>query len=348
MSGADDPRPDDQRVAAEDGPVDEFDWIERCLRPLASGSPEALGLLDDAAVISGRPGFDLVVTKDAIVEGVHFLTGDPLDLVARKLLRVNLSDLAAKGAEPYGYFLAIAWPARCGWASRKRFVDGLRIDQKQFGLGLFGGDTVSTPGPLSASATLLGWVPAAGMARRDRARVGDIVLVTGSIGDGGLGLAAARGEAVGLSSTDQAWLKGRYQLPHPRLGLGQALRASMAASADVSDGLIADAGRIAAASGVRVALDLDRMPLSAAAAAWLKLQPDPIAARLALAASGDDYEIVCTAPRPAVAPLVAAAQALGYGMSEIGVVVAGSGVGVSGGGRELAVTNSGWRHGRRP
>ena len=341
MSGA-----DDQEFADQDGPVDEFDWIERCLRPLAAGAPEALGLLDDAAVIPGRPGFDLVVTKDAIVEGVHFLATDPLDLVARKLLRVNLSDLAAKGAEPYGYFLAIAWPARRGWASRKTFVDGLRIDQKQFGLGLFGGDTVSTLGPLSASATLLGWVPAGAMARRGQARVGDVVLVTGSIGDGGLGLAAARGEGAGLSAVDQAWLRDRYQLPSPRLGLGEALRGAAAAAADVSDGLIADAGRIAAASGVRITLDLDRMPLSAPAAAWLSLQTDPTAAKLFLAAGGDDYEILCAAPRSAVASLVAAAQALGYGMTEVGAVVAGSGVGVSSGGRGLAVASSGWRHGR--
>ena len=155
---------------AEDGPVDEFDWIARHLRPLAAGAPEALGLLDDAAVIPARPGFDLVVSKDAIVEGVHFLADDPLDLVAGKLLRVNLSDLAAKGAEPYGYFLAIAWPAVCGWPARRAFVEGLRRDQHAFGLKLFGGDTVATPGPLTASVTIMGWVPAGRMIRRAGAK----------------------------------------------------------------------------------------------------------------------------------------------------------------------------------
>src|SRR3989338_5579775 len=105
-------------------PGGEFDWIARLLRPLTRGAPEALDLLDDAAVIPSRPGFDLVVTKDALVAGVHFLPDDPLDLVSRKLLRVNLSDLAAKGAEPYGYFLTTAWPARTTWDDRELFVSG--------------------------------------------------------------------------------------------------------------------------------------------------------------------------------------------------------------------------------
>jgi thiamine-monophosphate kinase len=327
------------------GAVDEFDWIEQCLRPLAD-APEALGLLDDAAVIPSRPGFDLVITKDTIVEGVHFLASDPLDLVARKLLRVNLSDLAAKGAEPYGYFLAVAWPAGGGWEARRVFVQGLREDQEAFGLKLFGGDTVSTPGPFTASATLLGWVPAGRMTRRAGAKVGDVVLVTGTIGDGGLGLGAARGEGSGLAPADEAWLKGRYQLPAPRMGLGEAMRRWAHAAADVSDGLIADAGRIGTASGVRITLDLDKAPLSAAAGAWLSAQLDPTAARLGLAAAGDDYEVLCTAPALAAAPLKAAAEALGFAMTEIGLVSAGSGVGVTSDGRDVAVVNSGWRHGQ--
>ena len=143
-------------------PGGEFDWIAQLLRPLTRGAPEALDLLDDAAVIPSRPGFDLVVTKDALVAGVHFLTDDPLDLVARKLLRVNLSDLAAKGAEPFGYLLACHWSPRCGWPERVAFVEGLASDQKTFGIHLLGGDTVRTPGPASFSVTLLGWVAKAG------------------------------------------------------------------------------------------------------------------------------------------------------------------------------------------
>jgi len=338
--------PEEIPVGDVGGPVDEFDWIARHLRPLASDAPEALGLADDAAVIPARPGFDLIVSKDAIVEGVHFLASDPLDLVARKLLRVNLSDLAAKGAEPYGYFLAVAWPPGAGWNARRAFVEGLGQDQRRFGLKLFGGDTVSTPGPLTASVTILGWVPAGGIVRRAAARVGDAVLVTGAIGDGGLGLRAARGEGLGLSVDDQTWLKARYQTPQPRLGLGEALRRWAHAAADVSDGLIADAGRIAAASAVQITLDIDRMPVSTAAGAWLGLQPDRVAARLALAAAGDDYEVLCTAPPSAVAPLKAAGETLGFPMTEVGVVSAGAGVEVTSRGKSVVVVRSGWRHGQ--
>ena len=313
--------------------VDEFDLIDRLLRPLAADAPEALGLTDDAAVIPSRPGYDLIVTKDAMVAGVHFLPDDPLDLVARKLLRVNLSDLAAKGAEPYGYLLACAWPSGLGWDARAAFADGLRQDQAEFGLKLFGGDTVSTPGPLTLSVTLMGWVPQGRMVRRAGARPGDVVLVSGTIGDGWLGLKAARG------GIDDPWLAGRYRLPQPRLGLAAALREHAAAAADVSDGLIADAGHIAEASGVAIVLDLDRMPLSAAARAWLSAQPDLAAALAELAAGGDDYEIVC-ATAPDAAPALAAA-----GMTVIGAVEDGEGVRVLQAGQPVAPDHTGWRHG---
>lgn len=326
-------------------PPDEFDWIE-ALRPLTRGEPAALGLMDDAAILPARPGFDLVVSKDAMVEGVHFLVRDPLDLVAGKLLRTNLSDLAAKGADPYGYFLAVAWPERCGWPERRAFAEGLASDQARFDLRLFGGDTVSTPGPLTLSATIMGWVPAGEMIRRAGARIGDRVLVSGSIGDGGLGLNAARGDGNGLDAASEAWLSARYRTPVPRLGLGPSLRRWASASADVSDGLIADAGRIAAASGVRIVLDIDHMPLSPPAQGWLALQPDPVAARLALASSGDDYEIVCTAPSRSAAALARSVEGLGLPLTDIGEVVAGTGVEVRSAGRALTVTREGWRHGR--
>ena len=166
--------------------VDEFESISKLFAPLIDGAPEALGLTDDAAVIPARPGFDMVASKDAMVAGVHFLADDPLDLVARKLLRVNLSDLAAKGADPYAYLLAAAWPAACGWRERERFVAGLRQDQDLFGLKLIGGDTNSTPGPLTLSVTILGWTPQGRTVLRSGARPGDRVLVTGTIGDGWL------------------------------------------------------------------------------------------------------------------------------------------------------------------
>ena len=323
---------------------DEFDWIEQDLKPLAEGAPEALDLSDDAAVIRGRPGFDLVISKDAIVEGVHFLPRDPVDLVARKLLRVNLSDLAAKGAEPYGYFLAVAWPTESTRGAKGEFADGLGVDQAEYGLRLMGGDTVSTPALFTASVTILGWVPSGRVIRRSGAKVGDVVLVSGTIGDGGLGLRAAKGGLDGLEAPDRTWLRDRYRLPTPRMGLGPALREAAHAAADVSDGLVADAGRIAAASGVAMTIDLDRMPLSAPAARWLNLQPDRAAALGDLATAGDDYEIVCTAPADRVAGLASAARARGFDLTEIGWVGEGSGVSVVCGDVAVVIDRPGYRH----
>jgi thiamine-monophosphate kinase len=317
---------------AEDRPAPgEFEQIARLYRPLTRGAPEALDLLDDAAVIPQRPGFDLVVTKDAVVEGVHFPEGERPDLVARKLLRVNLSDLAAKGAEPWGYFLAVSWPSGWDWAARQRFAAGLAEDGETFGLALLGGDTTSTPGPMTASATLLGWVPAGAMVRRGGARPGDQVLVSGTIGDGWLGLEAVRGR---IDDAD-GYLAGRYRIANPRVDLREMLRARASAAADVSDGLIAAAGHIARASGVGMRLDLARLPLSEAAARWLDSQPDQAAARVRLASGGDDYEVVFTA-----SPEDAAVS----GQAIIGQVVEGAGMTVVYQGREVDPGQGGWRH----
>ncbi|MDP1618366.1 MAG: thiamine-phosphate kinase [Phenylobacterium sp.] len=318
---------------AEDAPAqpDEFEQIARLYRPLTRGAPEALGLLDDAAVIPQRPGFDLVVTKDALVEGVHFPPGEALDLVARKLLRTNLSDLAAMGAEPYGYFLAVAWPSGTDFAARQLFAEGLRLDGETFGVSLLGGDTVSTAGPLVASLTLLGWVPQGRAVRRSGAQPGDLVMVSGPIGDGGLGLEAVMAQ---LSDPD-GYLAERYRLPRPRLDLIEPLRDQASAGADVSDGLIADAGHIARASGVALRLNLERMPLSRAGAAWLTEQPDRSQALMRLATSGDDYELVLTAPPDASARL---------GLPVIGVVEAGEGVLVLIDGKPVSTGRRGWTH----
>jgi thiamine-monophosphate kinase len=308
--------------------ADEFGEIARLFRPLTRGAAGAFDLLDDAAVIGSRPGFDLVVTKDAVVEGVHFPVGEAPDAVARKLLRVNLSDLAAKGAEPFGCFLAVAWPSGYLAADRQRFAQGLASDLEMFDLSLLGGDTVSTPGPLTASLTALGWTPQGGMIRRAGAKVGDRVLVSGTIGDGALGLQAVRGE---IEDAD-GHLAFRYRLPQPRLDLRHTLRSHATAAADVSDGLVADARHVAEASQVRIRLDLDRLPLSGAAATWLERQCDIPAALLALATGGDDYEVVCTAAGPL------------DGFTVIGEVLAGDGVAVLAGGRLVDPGAGGWRH----
>ena len=308
---------------------DEFSEIARLFRPLTGGAAGAFDLLDDAAVVPQRPGFDLVVTKDAMVEGVHFPAGEAPDLVARKLVRVNLSDLAAKAAEPFGCFLAIAWPPGYGAGEREAFARGLGEDLKAYGVALLGGDTVATPGPLTASLTALGWVPEGGMVRRAGAKAGQVIAVSGTIGDGALGLAAVKGEIA----DPEGFLAGRLRLPSPRLDLRGALRAAASAAADVSDGLVADAGHIAQASGLKIILDLDRVPLSAQARRWLTGQDDRAAGLVRLATGGDDYEVVAAFDSPAP-----------EGFTPIGVVVEGQGVEVRVGGRTADAGPGGWRH----
>ena len=325
--------------------MDEFEQIARLFRPLTLGAPEALDLMDDAAVIAGRPGLDLVVTKDAMVAGVHFLADDPLDLVARKLLRVNLSDLAAKAAEPFGYFLAVAWPGGCGDGARARFAAGLGEDQARFGLKLLGGDTVSTPGPLTLSATLMGWVAHGRMVRRSGARPGDGLYVSGTIGDGGLGLQAARGALDGATARDVEALARRYRLPEPRLALRSALLDHASAAADVSDGLLADAAHIGEASAVGVEIALDRIPLSGPARAWCGRHADPLAAMAELGSFGDDYEIVCTASPAAGSKLTAAAAQAGVALTRIGAITQAPGLRTTFEGRDVTPARLGWRHG---
>lgn len=311
--------------------ADEFDEIERLFRPLTRGAPGAFDLLDDAAVIASRPGYDLVVTKDALVEGVHFPRGEAPDLIARKLLRVNLSDLAAKAAEPFGCLLAVAWPSSYDVRQRERFAMGLAADLESYDLHLLGGDTVVTDGPFTTSLTAMGWVPHGRMVRRAGARPGDQLLVSGTIGDGALGLAAVQGAIP----DPEGFLAFRYRLPQPRLDLRKPLRAWATASADVSDGLVADAGHIAKASGVGLILDLDQLPLSRAAATWLEQQPDPQEALIRLGTGGDDYEVVCT---------IRAGQPKPAGFAVIGEVIAGDGVEVRAAGRLVDAGQGGWRH----
>ncbi len=324
--------------------VDEFQSIAALFRPLTNGAPEALGLLDDAAAIPSRPGFDLIVTKDAMVAGVHFLIDDPPHLVAQKLLRVNLSDLAAKAADPYAYFLAVAWPKGWDEAGRAAFAAGLAEDQARYGLVLLGGDTVSTPGPLTLSVTMLGWAPTGTMVKRSDAKVGDVLLVSGTIGDGALGLRAARGEGLSLDPDARAFLADRYRLPQPRNALTDVLRHHASAAADVSDGLLADAGHIATASGVGLQIDLDRMPLSGPTQTWLKLQPDQASALAALATGGDDYEVVCTVNPKDLEVAITEAAASSAPLTPIGLVTESMDVRVFAGGQPIAFTRRGWTH----
>ncbi len=315
----------------------EFALIAKLFAPLAEQAPGAFGLLDDAAMLSPPPGHELVVTTDALVESVHFLPGDPPEQVAKKALRVNLSDLAAKGTEPAGYLLALMLPATTGMAWLRQFAHGLGEDQEKFGLSLLGGDTTGTPGPLSIAITALGFVPVGKMIRRAGAAVGDGVFVSGTVGDAGAGLAMLKGEAARDDS-----LIARYRLPEPRLTLGKALRGIASAGLDVSDGLLADLGHIAEVSKVRIAVTASAVPRSAALKA---LWGDDAESVVRAATAGDDYELAFTVPAERKAAVLLAAKAAGVTVSEIGRVEAGSGVVLlDQRGQEIPVSRRGFTH----
>jgi thiamine-monophosphate kinase len=302
-------------------PSGEDSLISRYFRPLAT-DPGAFNLGDDAAVLKAL-GEDIVVTTDAIVEGVHFLPDDPPDTVARKALRVNLSDLAAKGASPAGFVLTLALrSADDAWLTA--FARGLGEDAGLFRCPLLGGDTVSTPGPLMISITAFGRVPAGRMVHRSGAKRGDRVVVTGTIGDAALGLDILRGGAVAAVLADdaaaKAMLVGRYRIPQPRNALAQAVRDHASAAMDVSDGLAGDLAKLCAASGVSAVIDAPGIPLSAAAAALLARGSVGIET---IVSGGDDYEVLCAIPENRLAAFTRAAGSAGVAVTSIGAVIAG-------------------------
>ena len=295
--------------------------IARYFRPLAT-DPGAFHLDDDAAALK-PDGDDIVVTTDAIVEGVHFLPDDPPDTVARKALRVNLSDLAAKGAIPAGFVLTLALRgADESWL--QPFAAALGEDVRQFACPLLGGDTVSTPGPLMVSVTAFGRVPSGKMVHRSGAKPGERVVVTGTIGDAALGLAILHGGKVHAAASDKAAreaLVGRYRVPQPRVAMAEIVREYASASMDVSDGLAGDLTKLCGVSGVSAVIDLVSIPLSGAAR---DLVSRGVIGLEALIAGGDDYEILCTLPDDRVERFAQAARDVGVAVSSIGTVVAGS------------------------
>lgn len=301
---------------------DEFALIAKHFAPLAR-DPAARGLIDDVALLQ-MPGA-AVLTADTIVEGVHFLPDDPIDTVAQKALRVNISDIAAKGAAPAHYLLTLQWPKNRPVEEIARFAEGLARDQEVFGCTLLGGDTTSTPGPLAVSVTMLGRPLGVSTPSRGGARAGDDIWVTGAIGDGVLGLKALT-ESLALDAAHTDELVARYQTPTPRVALAATVATFASASMDVSDGLLGDAAKIAAASGVRLVIEPDRVPLSAAGAAWLSAQAHRDAARALLFNGGDDYEILFTAAVAKRARLIEAADDAGVRLTRIGAAAAGQGV----------------------
>lgn len=322
----------------------EFDLIAKYFAPLAAGAPGALALTDDAALLSPPPGCDLVLAADALIEGVHFLPDDPADLVARKLLRVNLSDLAAMGAAPLGYLVTAAWPRERDEAWIAAFAEGLARDQEVFSVSLLGGDTTASPGPVALSLTALGTVPAGGGLRRGTARAGDLLFVSGTLGEAALGLLALRGELTDVSAEDSEALAARYRLPEPRLALGRALLETALATAaiDVSDGLVADAGHIAETSGLAAHLEWPRVPVSPPVERALAAAPE---LRARVLAGGDDYELCFAVPPARAGEVPALAERLGLPLTQVGELRAGGGVRVvDEAGAEIALEAAGWTH----
>jgi thiamine-monophosphate kinase len=310
----------------------EFSLIARHFRPLAG--PGALDLRDDAALLTPPQGRELVLTVDAMVGGVHFLPDDPPDLVGRKLLRVNLSDLAAKGAVPLSYLMTVSAPKQTPDSWFAGFAAGLAQDQATFGVTLLGGDTTATPGPVSLSLTMIGHVAPGTAVHRFGARDGDEIWVTGTIGDGALGLAVALGRLADPSG----FLLDRYRLPQPRVGLELAGIAS--AAMDVSDGLVQDLGHICRASLLAAEIVVDDVPLSDAARA---AGPDWLGRCLT---GGDDYELLLAVPPERVALLQQSAAHAGVAVSRIGRLHRGPAeVTVRRNSGEIfALTEGGWSH----
>ena len=322
----------------------EFELIERYFAPLAAKAQGTFGLHNDAAVLPVSAGERLIATVDTMIQGRHFLDCPP-DLVARKLLRVNLSDLAAMGAEAFGYLLASAWPLDIEEEWIARFSEGLAADQDIFGVALYGGDTTGTPGPMTLSLTAFGRV-AAGERVLDRGSVqaGDDFYVTGTIGDAWLGLQALRGALDALDAPSRDALVGRYRLPEPRMAAGRALLTEgIARSAlDVSDGLAADLGHLLDASGVGAEIDLEAVPVSAAARAALAVLDAP---PQALLGGGDDYELLFAAAPDKRSAVAALSQRLGLPVARIGQARREEGLIVRrGDGAEVPLEKPGWTH----
>lgn len=330
--------------------ADEFKIIRDLFAPYAD-NPGARGLTDDAALIEGR----FVVTTDVIVEGVHFLSDDPIATVAMKALRVNVSDLVAKGARPTAALMTLIWPDHRAAEELPIFAEAFGGDLQHFGMTLLGGDTSSTTGPLTISVTAFGEPLSARTPSRADAQVGDDVwLVGGEIGSAWLGLqlrtgaiklddlrrdrdeAEAKAQSAAMSAdvpnyltlpgedfdAEAAWLMSTYLAPFVRPECAHVVAAFASASMDVSDGLVADAAKLAAASGVAVRIDANAIPFSIPAERWAYSGGD----FRKLITGGDDYVVLFTAEGAAREALEAAEWAGPLRLSRIGAVEAGEGV----------------------
>jgi len=314
--------------------------IARFFKPLAT-PPGALGLSDDAAFLKPPPGFDLVLKTDAIIGGVHFFPEDAAQAVASKALRVNLSDLAAKGARPLGFLLSLALPKEVDENWLEGFAQGLRGDSMLFGCPLFGGDTDRTPGPITISIAMFGVVPEGTMVRRAGAKAGDRVFVSGTIGDAALGVQVRKGKDWKLSEPQRQHLVSRYLLPQPRNALAETVRIHASAAMDISDGLAGDFAKLCRASGMAADIDAARVPLSEAAKAVIAADG---AALESVLTGGDDYEILCTVPATKADAFRAAARIVNVTVTDIGEIKAGDGVRFLAGDQVLSFKRASFSH----
>jgi thiamine-monophosphate kinase len=313
----------------------EFELIARYFAPLAKGFHGARGLKSDNAFLASDSRHDLVVKTDTIVSGVHFLADEKPELVAQRALRVCLSDLAAGGATPYAYQVGLSLERN--WTERwiRGFARGLAADQRKYRVALTGGDTTQTPGPTTITVTAFGKVLRGRGIGRDGARAGDELWISGTIGDATLGLLVAQGKLTGAA------LEKRYRLPLPRTALGLRLRGLAHAAADVSDGLLADAGHIAEASGLAVTIERNLVPLSVDAKRVLRRQPSLWNRALA---GGDDYELLIAVPVRKGAALQRASRAAGVKVTRIGAFSRGRGVRLTVSGQTVKPTTRGYTH----
>ncbi|WP_112663580.1 thiamine-phosphate kinase [Microvirga flavescens] len=301
----------------------EDDLIANYFAPIAGEG--AYELKDDAASYTPRPGHDLILTTDALVEGGHFLPDDPPGSLARKALGVNVSDLAAKGAEPRGFLLTLALPENWTEEWLAAFAAGLKEASADFGCPLLGGDTVKARGALTLSVTAIGEVPTGRMVRRTTAQADDLICVTGTIGDGALGLDLRFSPAWGplLSSEERTFLTGRNRNPQPRFALATALRDHANAAMDVSDGLAGDLAKMLRVSGVTGIVETASVPLSPAAAHAVAVEP---ALMDRVLTGGDDYEVLCTVSPDSIESFSTKAAQVGIALTVIGRVVSGDGL----------------------
>ncbi len=299
----------------------EFELIRRYFAPLCADVKGAFDLADDAAVIDVPPGQHLVVTTDALIEGIHFLPDDPADSIAAKLLGVNLSDLASMGADPLNYTLTLSLPKE--WKNIKInnwlsvFSKELNELQGMFDITLIGGDTVSTSGPLVLTITAFGLVDDDTELRRNGAKIDDTIWLTGTIGDGALGLRVLSGDLKLASISDQDYLADRYRRPQPRVDVGQRLTGKAHAAIDVSDGLAADLHHLCQASEVGADIYLEKIPLSTAAQSAVELNPELLNVILT---GGDDYELLFSTDSGKSAAIRAIAESVECDITEIGIV----------------------------